>query len=140
LINLKVTPPELEHGLIRDGIICTGGNWLRIRFEPDSLVFESIILRRTDHAPMDHLVGVLCEDLVSQGIADVVGHPHPPSRLFFGGRESLIRIQIEDWLIEPKLKESGYVLQSAVAHFTGNAVTKGFICTHIVHIGNVFTR
>ena len=91
-------------------LIIISGIRVWFRFEPYSLVLESIIGGRANNTAMDNTLGIFCEDFESHGIPDIGSNTNPPACFLLGRRERLIGVEVEDAFIKSVFEESRDVL------------------------------
>ena len=74
--------------------------------EMHALILKTVVHGGSKHAPMHNMVGVFSQDFKSHGIPNIGSNANPTSCFFFGGREGLVRIKIEDPLVETVFQKS----------------------------------
>ena len=60
----------------------------------------------SDHTPGDHLLGLIIQNAMSQGISNVVGHTNPSASSFPCAWPAAFMVKMKHWLTKLKLKES----------------------------------
>ena len=98
-------PASVEFRKIRHGC---DSIWFRVKMH--TLILKTVILGGSNDALMHNVSGVFSQDFKSHGIPNFGSNTNPPSCFFFGGTEGLVRIEIENPLVEMVFQKSRDVL------------------------------